>query len=334
MVNAAFVVIAAALALGTLAWVLQPLWQTRRLPTAVAIALLAAPTGLLYQLVGTPAAFDPTQREAPRTVEEAIQRLEQDLERDPNQVDGLRLLGSAYMQTGQPAKANAAFARAVKLAPDDPDLLAEAAQARAANAPERRFDDTAIAWLREALRLQPMHQRGRWFLGIALRQRGEDAEAANTWEPLLGIVDAGTARALRPQVDAARADAGLPPLQAADEASSSPNALQVRVSIAPEVRERFNDNASVFVIARRPGGPPMPVAVEKHPISAMPETVVLDDGDSPMPTQTLSQLQEVEVFVRISANGNASPQAGEVASRPERVPLPHRAPLALAVDNR
>lgn len=326
--NAAFVVIAAALVLGTLAWVLQPLWQTRRLPTAVAIALLAVLTGLLYQLVGTPAAFDPTLREAPRTVEEAIQQLEQDLERDPNQIDGLRLLGNAYMQTGQPVKANAAFGRAAKLAPDDPDLLAEAAQARAANAPERRFDDTAIAWLRETVRLQPMHQRGRWFLGIALRQRGKHAEAANTWEPLLGIVDSNTANALRPQIDAARADAGLPPLGEKAVVPGSAKALSVRVRIDPALLQEMR-NPTIFIIARKTDGSPMPVAVERHPVDALPETVVLDDSDGPMPTQRLSSLGQVDVVVRVSRSGDATKQAGDIESPPLRVSLPAGEPVQI-----
>lgn len=321
MVTAAFVAIAAALVLGVLGWVLRPLWKSRPLPTAVAIGLLAACIGLLYQVVGTPAAFDPAQREAPGTVEEAIQRLEQDLQRDPNQIDGLRLLGNAYLQTGEPAKARDAFARAVKLAPDDPDLLVEAAQGRAMAAPGRRFDETAIALLRDALELQPMHQRGRWFLGIALRQRGEHADAAATWEPLLDIVDADTARALRPQVDAARADAGLPPLQSSDTVPPAPGALRVQVRIDPALLQETGEGA-VFVIARKTDGSPMPVAVERHAIETLPATVVLDDSDGPMPTQRLSTLGEVDVVVRLSRSGDAAKQAGDIESPPLRVSLP------------
>lgn len=325
-----FVAICTLLALVTFGWVLRPLWKARRWPVALAIALLAACTGLLYWLVGTPAAMDPAQREVPRNIEDAIARLEADLARDPTQVEGLRLLARAYAQQQQPVKARDAFARAAKLAPDDPDILVEAAESRARAANDRRFDAAAIAMLEDALRLQPMHQRGRWFLGIALRQRGRDAEAAATWEPLLGIVDANTAAALHPQIDAARADAGLPPLAApTDTGRAGAGALTVRLRIDPALLQAAPADASVFVIARRPGGPPMPVAVEKHRLSALPATVVLDDADGPMPTQKLSQLDEVEVLARVSASGNAMPQPGDVVSESVRVQLPATQPIEL-----
>lgn len=328
--NAIFVACATLLVLGTLSWVLGPLWRTHRRALVATIATLGVATGLLYGLVGTPAALDPTQRELPATLEDAVARLEAELRRDPNQVDGLRLLARAYLQQQQPAKANDAYSRALRLAPDDADLLAESAEARAAVHPQRRFDDEAVSRLQAALKVQPMHQRARWFLGIAQRQRGQHDEAARTWEPLLAVVDASTAAALRPQVDAARSDAGLAPLPASSAPPVAANAaaLQVRVAIDPSIRQRMPD-AAVFVIARIPGGPPMPVAVEKHPLSALPDTVTLDDADSPMPTQKLSSLKEVEVFARLSRSGDAVPQQGDVTSKPQRIALPAAAPVEL-----
>jgi cytochrome c-type biogenesis protein CcmH len=321
MVMAAFVALAALLVLATFAWVLLPLLRQRPLPTLAAIAALAIATGLLYRLVGTPVALDPAQREMPKTMDEAIVRLEAELQRDPNQVDGLRLLARAYLQQEQPAKARDAYARAVKLAPDDADLLTEAAEASALADADRRFDDHAVAMLRNALRVQPMHQRARWFLGVALRQRGEHAQAASTWEPLLASVDPKAAAALRPQIEAARKDAGLPPLPAPAAAPAPAGALTVSLKIDPSLAARMPD-ASVFIIARVPGGPPMPVAAEKHALRDLPATVTLDDSDSPMPTQTLSALKEVEVFARLSASGDATRQQGDVESKPVRVALP------------
>lgn len=327
----AFTIAAAALTLGILAWVLRPLWRQRPLPALVAMAVLALAVGLLYRGIGTPAALEPRATEAPRAMQDAIARLEAELQRDPNQVDGLRLLARAYQQQGESAKAGARYAQAVKLAPDDADLLVEAAESRALADPARRFDDDAVAWLRNALRLQPMHQRGRWFLGIAQRQAGDHAGAVKTWEPLLAVIDATTAAALRPQIDAARRDAGLPPSpSAAAPASSGAKALTVRVEVDPALARRMPE-ASLFVIARIPGGRPMPVAVEKHALRTLPAEVVLDDGDGPMPTQKLSALEEVEVLARLSASGNAMRQPGDLESKPVRVALPANEPITLSL---
>lgn len=188
---------------------------------------------------------------------------------------------------------------------------------RALAAPERRFDAEGVAMLRHAIELQPMHQRARWFLGIAQRQASQPAEAARTWEPLLSVVDAAAAAPLRAQIDAARAEAGLSPLPAATAAAQTPaqGGLKVKVSVAPELAAKIPPNATLFVIARQAGGPPMPVAVEKLPAAGFPREVVLDDGDSPMPTMKLSQLEAVDVLARISASGDAMPKSGDLEAK-------------------
>lgn len=329
-----FIAIAAALALAVPAFVLRPLWRARatRIPALGLIAGLALATYALYRMVGTPAALDPAMRNAPETLQGAIAQLEARLQDDPSQADGWRLLGHAYASAQEPAKSRDAYARAVALSPDDPEVLAEAAEARALAAPERRFDAAAVALLRHALDVQPTHQRARWFLGIAQRQAGDPAAAAATWEPLLAEVDARTAAPLRGQIELARKEAGLPPLPPAPAAAASP-ALLVRVSLDPALaaRARLRGDASVFVIARVPGGPPMPVAAEKHAVSELPFVASLDDGDSPMPTQKLSGLQEVELLARLSASGDATPQAGDLQSPPVRVRLPATGPVELVI---
>jgi cytochrome c-type biogenesis protein CcmH len=299
------------------------------------IVMLALLTLGLYRLVGTPAALEPAATQVPATLPDAITQLEAELQRNPQQVEGWRLLGRAYADAQQPAKARDAYAQAAQLASDDPDILVEAAEARALAAPQRIFDPQAVTLLQHALQVQPQHQRARWFLGIAQRQAGKPADAAKTWEPLLAQVDAKTAAPLRAQIDVARGEAGLPPLPTATSEPMGPALLQVQVRLDPELaaRVRLRGDASVFVIARTPDGPPMPVAVEKRGVQELPLTASLDDGDSPMPTQKLSVMQEVEVIARLSMSGNAIPQAGDLESQPLLVKLPSSKPLVLTIDH-
>jgi cytochrome c-type biogenesis protein CcmH len=326
----AVIALAALLVVATLALALAPLWRRQRgFAAAISVFVTGAAIGL-YALLGTPAALDPALREAPQTIDDAITRLQGELQRNPAQPDGWRLLGRALAGQGKLVESRDAFARAATLRPDDPDVLAEAAEARAKADPQHRFDPQAVAMLEHALQRDPKHQRSRWFLGIAKRQSGDAAGAAATWEPLLAEVDANTAAALRPELDAARKDAGLPPLPAVAPAAG---ALEVAVKLDPGFasRVRLRGDAQVFVIAREPGGAPMPVAVEKHAASELPFTATLDDGDSPMPTHKLSQLREVELVARLSASGNAIPQAGDVESAPVRVTLPAKGPVELVI---
>lgn len=326
-----FVLASVALALLALGYVLRPLWRAKPLAAAGVLAGLVLVTGLTYALIGTPDALDPTRRDPPATAEDAIAQLEAQLQREPNRVDGWRLLARAYLDAGRLPKAREAMARALKLAPDEPDLLVESAELRVLSAQGRKFDAEAIALLRRALEIQPMHQRGRWFLGISQRQADRPAEAARTWEPLLALVDARTAASLREQIDAARKDAGLPPLPA-PAATASTGGLKVRVVLAPALAARLPADASLFVLARQPDGPPMPVAVEKLAARDFPIDVVLDDGDSPMPTLKLSQLQQVAVLARVSASGQAIAQPGDLASKPRTVSSDSKDTVEITID--
>lgn len=314
----AFVIASAALVVLVLGWVLRPVWQTRPAVGLAMLAMLGLVTALTYGLIGTPNALDPLQRTAPKTMEEAIVRLEAELRRDPNQIEGLRVLARAYASQERPADARDALERAVALAPDDPDLLTEAAEARAIAAPGRRFDDESIAMLRRALAQQPMHQRARWFVGIAQRQRGQAAEAAATWEPLLAMVDGSTRAGIVEQIDQARAEAGLPrlPDQASQADAMADTGINVSLSLDPALAMRLPEDATLFVIARQPDGAPIPVAVRKLSARQFPLVITLTDADSLMPTIKLSQLERVELTARISASGDASAQPGDFEATP------------------
>ncbi|RZA15223.1 MAG: cytochrome C biogenesis protein [Lysobacteraceae bacterium] len=311
---------------------LRPLWRDARgVAIGIAVVMLAS-TALLYRIVGTPAALDDRNVHAPRTLDDAIAQLQAALRRDPRQPEGWRLLGQALQRENKATEARDAFARAAALAPEDAGLQVEAAQARALADPRRLFDDQAVALLRSALQREPGHQRARWFLGVAQRQAGKDAEAAATWTPLLAQVDAATATSLRKEIDSARAAAGLSPLADAPAAPAA-RAIEVKLALDPAfaARVRLRGDATVFVIARRPDGPPMPVAVEKHALSELPLAITLDDGDSPMPTLKLSQLDAVELVARVSASGQAGKQEGDLESRPVRVTLPRATPVELVI---
>lgn len=307
--------IAAALALGLVALVLAFWPLIRRSPATggvLAGAMLVVVTAL-YLVVGTPAALDAANVRAPDTLAGAMERLEAELARKPDQPEGWRLLADAYRAQGKLVESARAFEQAARYAPDDADVLAQAAEARAFAAKDRRFDDEAVALLRKALAIDPKHQRSRWFMGVAQRQAGQPAEAAATWQSLLADVEPATAGPLRTQIDEARRDAGLPAL-AADEAPTAA-ALLVKLDIAPALREGLPADAAVFVLAREPGGMPMPVAAKRIALSDLPATVRLSDADSPMPTRRLSQLPRVEVLARVSRSGVANAQAGDLESK-------------------
>ncbi|MCL7713691.1 tetratricopeptide repeat protein [Stenotrophomonas mori] len=335
MVNALFLSLAgllAAVATGTALWPL--LRAGKRSLWGSLVATMVAATLGLYLWLGTPMALQPAAAGAPQTLEQAVEQLQAALDERPGRTDGWVLLARSQLELGRTAEAAAAFERAVQLEPDEPELLLEAAQARARAHPQMHFDDTALQWLQHARTLAPDSERAAWLIGIVQRQRGQPADAARTWEALLPRLEAGAATALREQIAAARADAGLPPMAGATPPPTADAArtLTVQVTLAPALQARVvAGKDTLFVLARIPGGPPMPVAVQRHPATPAPLTVTLGDGDSPMPTQKLSALDQVEVVARLSASGTAMRQAGDVESVPVTVALPAGKPLHITL---
>ncbi len=324
---------AAALAgLAMAALVLWPLRQRSQRSFVVGCGSLAVAAACLYVLVGTPQAVT-GQAGAPstQTLRVGVQALQQALAQDPQRADGWALLGRSQQELGDHPSAAVAFERAVTLAPDDPGLLVEAAQARARIDADKRFDDTAMGWLRHALAVAPDAERASWLLGIGLRQRGQDQQAAQVWEALLPRLQPAAAQALQEQIAVARqASAQAPgPVPDPPVAATAPGlAINLHLPAGFNAAD-WPTSAAVFVLARAIDGPPMPVAVKRFPLAQVPAQVRLDDSDSPMPTQPLSSHAVVEVLVRISRNGSAERSEGDLQGTPVRVTLPAAAPVDL-----
>lgn len=311
--------VAAALLAAVVLW---PLRQQGRRSFVLGVMALGVAGACLYLLVGNPRAAQVQPAPSVATLRDGVEALQQALQRDPQRADGWALLGRSQAELGNAAAAADAFNRAAALAPDEPGVLVEAAQARAQADPGKQFDDTALAWLQRARTLSPDAERASWLLGIALRQRGRNAEAADLWSTLLPRLEPGAAQALQAQIAIAREAAGQPSDTPA--AAAAPALLQVRVHLPASLKASdWPASTQVFVLARAVGGPPMPVAARKLPLAGFPATVGLGDGDSPMPTAPLSAHREVEVLARISRSGSANRSEDDLQTAPVKVSLPH-----------
>jgi cytochrome c-type biogenesis protein CcmH len=117
-------------------------------------------------------------------VETMIERLAARLEAKPNDADGWRMLGWSYFSIQQPAKAVEAYARAVALQPQAPQLKSAYGEAMVALANGSVTQD-AVAQFNAALALEGANLKARYFLGLAMEQGGKKREALDAWLPLL-----------------------------------------------------------------------------------------------------------------------------------------------------
>ena len=304
---------------------------------AVALPLVA---GGLYALVGAPAALDPAARvaaadeERTLTMEEAIAKLEQHVEAEPQDLEGLLLLARTYMTLERFDRAPAIYARAVALAPDDVDLSVDYAESLLRAAPDRTFPPEAVTRLEQALERQPDHQRALFFLGLQRMQQDQPAQAAALWERLLPQLEPEAAAALREQLDVARGAAGLPPLPpvaAAPGATTAPG-IDIVVDIAPALAADLPADAVLYVFARTPDGGGPPLAARRFAPAALPQRFRLTDADSPMPAGKLSSVPQVELVARLSRHGDVAARSGDIESTPVSSATADAAAVTLVLD--
>lgn len=316
-----------------------------RVAAAVLVLLLPLGTWLLYQQVGEPRALQPGAAAPvaaaphgsgmdgePQSLDEAAASLAERMQASPDDLGGWMLLGRAYKSLQRFPDAAQALSNAYRLAPENPDVLVEYAEALTLASDSRRLEGQAAILLQQALAMNPEHQRGLWMKGIGHYQDQDFAAAAATWEQLRTLLPpgAGVADALDERIADARSRAGLP--AAATEAAATPvvagaasapaidaagtgsggTELEVEVDIAPALRATLRPTDVLFVFARAASGPRMPVAIQRLPATELPLTVTLDDSTSMTPQLTLSTLPEVVVGARVSRSGNAAPQPGDL----------------------
>lgn len=332
--------------------------------------LLPASALLLYRLVGTPQALDPSNLEAEAAaehgdrgpeMEQAINALVARLKEHPDDIEGWALLGRAYQATGRPAEALDAFKRAHDQAPDNPDVAVEYAQALAFNEPDHRIQGQARTLLENAVKADAANQRALWLLGISDYQAGEYDAAIKRWNVLLPLLaaDSDVAQTVKKQIADARARASGAPApsertsaaastakdnarpEPASEASASTQRdsantavahLTVHVALDPKLKSRLDPNATLFIYARAEKGPPMPLAIQRLKASQLPATVTLDDSMGMLPTMKLSMFPQVIVGARISKSGNAMPESGDLQTLSPPIESHRTEPVALTIN--
>jgi cytochrome c-type biogenesis protein CcmH len=284
-------------------------------------------------------------------------RLEQRLAQNPNDPEGWAILARSYMALERYPDAVRALEKLRELVGDEPAILIPLADALGMTQGGTMAGRPA-ALIAKVLEVEPDNPIANWLAGNAaaeaknwqgaiahwrraLAQVGDDAESAG--ELRQRIADAESRVGARPGAPApaptaqpasqpAAPVAVAPP--AAQPAAPGPAAarVQVQVSLAPGLAERAAPGDTVFVYARAPAGPPMPVAAVRLKASQLPLTVTLDDATSLMPAARLSQFAEVRIEARVSKSGTAAPASGDLRGEVSGVKVPSPETVVVVID--
>ncbi|HWA37434.1 MAG TPA: c-type cytochrome biogenesis protein CcmI [Burkholderiales bacterium] len=281
---------------------------------AVALPLVAI---LVYLAVGNLRALDPSRvAGAPpgmREIEAMVQKLADRLEKEPEDVEGWKMLGRSYSVMGRYPEAVRAYSRAAAKAPRDADLLAELADALAMARGQNLQGEPEELVLR-ALQIDPKNLKALALAGTAAFGRDDFAGAVRYWSRMLAEVPAGTedARAIQANIDEARAMAAQKMKPAGEKKAPAAAALTGTVSLSPKLAGQVSPDDTVFIFARATEGPPMPLAAVRRKVRELPYAFRLDDSMAMTPAAKLSGHAKVTVVARVSKSGTATAQRGDL----------------------
>ena len=302
---------------------------------AIAIAAMVPACSVAFYLwLGSPHGLDP---QAPSrdvaadsglapSVEAMVASLVARLENDPADAEGWLLLARSQVVLERFDAAVVGFERAHALLGDDPDLLADWAEAEAAVA-GNRFPARARERLDRALELDPDHEKALWLGGFAAAQSGRADTAVARWERLLARQEPGSreetivsemlarvrgAANAAPATGSGQAEPAASTAPARDTESASGARVVVEVSLAPNLAVELDAGEPVFVFARAPAGAGPPLAVARTVVGALPATIVLDESSAMVPTRSLASVEQVVITARVARSGTVTRTEGDV----------------------
>jgi len=318
-----------------------------RAAAVVILVLVPVLAVSLYAMLGAGAAgLDPdsvkpaVQAEGHEgTLEEQVAKLQEYLQQNPEDAEGWLMLARSYYFMKDYATASRIYERASALIQDsDPNLLADWADA-AAMAQGRRMAGKPFELARKALSIQPDHQKALWLAGTGAYQ-AEDYEATLTyWQRLVKQFPEGSENYVQmqrnigeiKQILGMSAEAESAAVQQQPVASGA--SLHGVVRLSEALKGRVSPEQVVFVYARAPQGPRMPLAILRKQVKDLPITFTLDDSMAMTPAMKLSAFPQVMVGARVSSSGNAIPQSGDMETVMGPIDVSSAGELELVIDS-
>ena len=257
-------------------------------------------------------------------INKMVAGLAERMKNNPDDAQGWLMLGRSYKFQQQYPKAVEAFANAYRLLGDKPEVMLLYAEA-IAYAGDKNLAGKPAALIFKVLAIEPDNMNALWLGGMAKAQQGDVVNTIKLWKKLAALLPPGSESQLEIQGLLAKVE------NEASKASPQPGdaksvntpgvAVDVQVSLAPDLEKSASPEDTVFIYAQALTGPKMPLAVVRKQVSDLPLTVRLDDAMAMMPNMKLSNFAKVKLLARISRTGNAVSQPGDLIGVIEQVVL-------------
>ena len=256
---------------------------------------------------------------------ELEKRLDSAGARDPENLEWAFLRGRLLEAEARFAEAAEAYENLLTKLPDEQvqdraAIMTSMVQARFFSTGQQATDELYNT-LKEALALAPGQRKPLGLAGIMAYELGNYQQAIEHWKALWIQLPEGSMEARTIANGIGRAAEVLEEQGTRVDLSwMVPARVEVTVALSDEVRQQVPVNATVFVLARKLDGPPMPLAVQRLVVSQLPTTVVLDNSMAMAAGASIGDVDEVTITARVSLSGQPMAQAGDWQGQVFNVP--------------
>ncbi len=275
-----------------------------------------------------------------QSLEQMVNVLAEKLKEKPDDLRGWILLARSYETLNRYADALGAYRNARRLSGDNPEVLADYADALVM-ANGGRFNDEAGEVLQKAVEAQPNNVKALWLIGHWKNQQGSYTEAISYWQRAAALLPAGSedTTIIAQQISQLRQRLGITPsapvaVTAGGGTPAAGHAITVTVALDPALAVQAAPESTVFIFARAVQGPRMPLAIMRRQVKDLPVTVTLDDSLAMSPAMTLSKFDQVTIGARVSASGNAMPQSGDLEGSQSPVSVASPGTVSIIIDRK
>ena len=314
----------------------------------MAVITVPALTIALYFLLGKPVGLKPSIQaeevnQSPgvtnEQIEAMVERLAKKLKTQPNDVKGWAMLGNSYTVQGRYKDSADAYERAIKLSPNDAQMLADYADVLAMSQ-GKVFQGKPEEIIQKALSANPGNIKALSLAGSAAFQRKDYNSAITYWQNLAKLLPAGdafshsvSANIVQAQQLADQDNSGAQAATSQVQPTSGNATISGSVNLDPVLRSRVADTDIVFIFARNmevQNSPPL--AILRKTVKDLPISFTFDDSMAMLPNIKLSSASQILVGARISKSGSAIPSPGDLQGFSQPVKLGERG-IAIKIES-
>ena len=254
----------------------------------------------------------------PASMEELVTKLEQKVAANPQDPEGLFMLGRVYSSLGRFSDAAKVLERLRPLVDDHPAVLVALADALSMQN-GGKVSGKPYELVKQVLDKDPEDVTALWIAGKGAMEQADYQNAIYYWRQAeAGLGDnpemlAEMQRLIAQLLQSAKTAGATIDDPGSMLTTATAAGVQLSVTLSPELQDKLTGNETLFIFAKAVAGPPMPLAAIRRTAGELPLTLVLDDG-AMLQGGKLTDHEQLKIAARITSGGQPVAKSGDLQS--------------------